>query len=228
MTNVLIGIFMIVMTFLLYRISKKIYGEIPSPFTLPIFLSMVTIVIILSLTGISYNTYMMGGQWIDFFLGPIVVSFAIPLYKELALIKKYANAIGTGIFAGGLTGVVTGVIGAKLLGFDNWLIQTVAAKSVTAPIAISITEAAGGNTSLIAIFVMIAGISGGMFGPFILKLCHIQHPVAIGLSFGTSSHAMGAAKSLEFGKLEGAISVLSMTISAVVVSVLVPVILLFI
>ncbi|GGP14833.1 LrgB family protein [Oceanobacillus neutriphilus] len=223
MSSFFIGIVTIAGAFILYQFSKKMYSVKPSPFTMPIFLSTATIVIFLILTGIPYETFMIGGQWIDIFLGPIVVSLAVPLYREIHLIKKYAGAISIGIFAGSLTGVFTGIAGAKLLGFEGWLIQSVAAKSVTAPIAISITDTAGGNVSLAAVFVMIAGVSGAMFGPVILKICRIQHPIAKGLSFGTASHAIGTAKALENSKIEGAISVLSMTISAVIVSFLVPV-----
>ncbi|GAE95122.1 LrgA-associated membrane protein LrgB [Gracilibacillus boraciitolerans JCM 21714] len=111
-----------------------------------------------------------------------------------------------------------------MLGFDQWLIHSVAAKSVTTPVALGITESAGGNSSIAAVFVMIAGISGAMFGPFILQLCRIKHPVARGLGIGTASHAIGTAKALESGQLEGgAVSALAMTISAVIVSFLVPI-----
>lgn len=223
MNNILIAIVVITATWFIYQISKMVYKRKPSPFVLPIFLATAAIVLFLSFTGIPYGTYMIGGKWIDFFLGPIVVSLALPLYREIDMIKKYARAISAGIFAGSFTGVITGVIGAKLLGFEDTLIQSLAAKSVTAPIAISITETAGGNISLAAVFVMIAGISGAMFGPVILKLCGIDHPVAKGLSIGTASHAIGTAKALESSRLEGAISALSMTISAVVVSFLVPI-----
>ncbi len=223
MSSFFTGIATIAGAFILYQFSKKMYSMKPSPFTMPIFLSTASIVIFLILTGIPYETFMIGGQWIDIFLGPIVVSLAVPLYREIYLIKKYAGAISIGIFAGSLTGVLTGIAGAKLFGFESWLIQSVAAKSVTAPIAISITDTAGGNVSLAAVFVMIAGVSGAMFGPVILKICRIQHPIARGLSFGTASHAIGTAKALENGKIEGAISVLSMTISAVFVSFLVPI-----
>ncbi|WP_152656157.1 LrgB family protein [Oceanobacillus sp. CFH 90083] len=223
MNNVITGIIAVAATFLLYRGSKRIYMYKPSSFTLPIFLSTSSIVILMLLTGISYETYMIGGRWLDFFLGPIVVSLAVPLYREIKLIKKYAGAITIGIFAGSLTGVITGIAGAKLFGFERWVSETIASKSVTAPIAIRITETAGGNISLTAVFVTIAGISGAMFGPVILKMCRIHHPVAKGLSIGTASHAIGTAKVLENSQMEGAVSALSMTVSAVIVSFLAPI-----
>lgn len=225
--NILLGICFIGLTVFIFYFTKKLYQSYSSPFTLPIFLSTIILVIFLLAADIPYETYMLGGKWIDFFLEPVVVALALPLYRQLPLIKKYAASIFLGIMAGSVVGVGTGILFAKVLHFDRLLIETVAAKSVTTPVALSITETAGGNLSLAAVFVMIAGISGAMFGPWVVKICKIEHPVAKGLGIGTASHAIGTAKALELGELEGAVSALSMTISAVIVSFLVPVFLNF-
>ncbi|MGP4042550.1 LrgB family protein [Gracilibacillus sp. D59] len=222
MTKLSIGMFFLILTIAVYALTKRIYRKYPSPFTLPIFLTSGILIMLLGFSDISYQAYMHGGQWIDLFLGPIVVALALPLYRQLDLIKKYVRTISIGIFAGSIIGIVTGIAGAKMLGFEDWIIQSVAAKSVTTPVALSITDTAGGNLSFAAVFVMIAGISGAMFGPVILRLLRIQHPVARGLGIGTASHAIGTSKALELGELDGAVSALSMTISAVVVSFLVP------
>ncbi len=222
MNNFILGMMFLLLTITIFYGSKKLYRMMPNPFTLPIFVTSCLLIILLFAGDIPYQTYMLGGQWIDLFLGPIVVSLALPLYRQLDLIKKYARTIFIGIFAGSVVGVITGILGARFLGFDEWLIQSVAAKSVTTPVALSITETAGGNLSFAAVFVMIAGISGAMFGPSIVRMCGIKHPVARGIGIGTASHAIGTAKALELGQLEGAVSALSMTISAVIVSFLVP------
>ncbi|SHN28506.1 LrgB family protein [Gracilibacillus kekensis] len=222
MNDFLLGSVFLIVTIGLFFASKQIYRLLPNPFTLPIFLTSSLLIILLFIVDIPYQSYMLGGQWIDLFLGPIVVALALPLYRQLDLIKRYARTIFIGIFAGSTVGVVTGLIGAKILGFDQSLIKSVAAKSVTTPVSLSITETAGGNLSFAAVFVMIAGISGAMFGPWIVRICRIEHPVARGLGIGTASHAIGTAKALELGQLEGAVSALSMTISAVIVSFLVP------
>ncbi|WP_163580954.1 LrgB family protein [Gracilibacillus saliphilus] len=222
MINVWIGIIFLIITIAVYRVAKRIYRKYPNPFTLPIFLTSGFLIILLGFSDLSYRSYMLGGHWIDLFLGPIVVALALPLYRQLDLIKKYTRTIFVGIFAGSIIGIVTGIAGAKTLRFEDWIIQSVAAKSVTTPVALSITDTAGGNLSFAAVFVMIAGISGAMFGPVIVRLLRIQHPVARGLGIGTASHAIGTSKALELGELDGAVSALSMTISAVVVSFLVP------
>ncbi|UOQ48834.1 LrgB family protein [Gracilibacillus caseinilyticus] len=228
MNDIITGACFFLVTILVFAIAKQVYKRIPTPFTLPIFLTSVFFVIVLLTTDFSYPDYWNGGKWIDQFLGPVVVALALPLYRQLDLIKRYARTILTGVFAGSVIGVLTGIIGAKLLGFKNFIIQTVAAKSVTTPVALSITDTAHGNLALAAVFVMIAGISGAMFGPLILRLCRITHPVARGIGIGTASHAIGTSKALELGELEGSVSALSMTISAVIVSFLVPLFLVFV
>ncbi|UOQ84582.1 LrgB family protein [Gracilibacillus salinarum] len=228
MNNMVTGACFFLATILVFAITKLVYKKIPSPFTLPIFLTSVFFVLLLVTTDFSYSDYWNGGKWIDQFLGPVVVALALPLYRQLELIKRYARTILTGVFAGSVVGVLTGIIGVKLLGFENIIIYTVAAKSVTTPVALSITETAHGNLALAAVFVMIAGISGAMFGPLILKICRVTHPVARGIGIGTASHAIGTSKALELGELEGSVSALSMTISAVFVSFLVPLFLVFV
>ncbi|WP_208591700.1 LrgB family protein [Gracilibacillus suaedae] len=222
MINIWNGVIFLIITIAVYTVTKRIYRKYSNPFTLPIFLTSGFFIILLGFSDLSYQSYMLGGQWIDLFLGPIVVALALPLYRQLDLIKKYARTIFIGIFAGSIIGIVTGIASAKMLGFEDWIIQSVAAKSVTTPVALSITDTAGGNLSFAAVFVMLAGISGAMFGPVIVRLLRIQHPVARGIGIGTASHAIGTSKALELGELDGAVSALSMTISAVVVSFLVP------
>ncbi|WP_163539977.1 LrgB family protein [Gracilibacillus sp. YIM 98692] len=222
MNNWFISTLFLVITIFIFYGSKRLYQRFPNPFTLPIFMSTFSIVIFLLIFDIPYQTYMQGGKWIDLFLGPIVVSLAVPLYRQRMLIKKYVKAITVGILSGSTVGIVSGIAMAKGFGFQQEIIRTIAAKSVTTPVALGVTDTVGGNLSLAAVFVMIAGISGAMIGPGVVKLFRISHPVARGLGIGTASHAIGTAKALELGELEGAVSALSMTISAVVVSLLVP------
>ncbi|SER58294.1 TIGR00659 family protein [Gracilibacillus ureilyticus] len=225
MVPYLYGIGFLILTVFFYFISKKLYSIIPSPFTLPIIITSLSIIIFLYLFDIPYSVYMYGGQWINHFLGPLVVALALPLYRQRYLIKKYALVIFTGILTGSFIGVLSGVLLTLSLGFGESVIAAVAPKSVTTPVALSITDATGGSMSLAAIFVMIAGISGAMFAPMMWRAGRVNHPVAKGLGIGTASHAIGTAKALEDSELAGAVSALSMTISAVLVSLIAPLVL---
>jgi predicted murein hydrolase (TIGR00659 family) len=225
MRDIMIGAVFLILTIILYILSKKLYSMFPNPFTLPIVTVSVLLVVLLFYTPISYDTYMIGGQWINFFLGPLVVALALPLYRQRALIKKYAKVIIIGISFGSIVGILSGVVLTILLRFDTTIIHTMASKSVTTPVALSITKAVDGNISLAAVFVMIAGLAGAMLGPILLKLAKVTHPVAQGIGIGTASHAIGTAKVLEKSELAGAVSALSMTITAIIVSILAPAIL---
>ncbi|MFC4401506.1 LrgB family protein [Gracilibacillus xinjiangensis] len=226
MIDFFIGFCFLSATVILYYLSKTFYRFIATPFTLPIIVTSLLIVLFLIITGIPYSAYMNGGQWIDHFLGPLVVSLALPLYRQRHLIKKYSYIIFIGIWFGSFVGVLSGVLLSYTLDFDQSIIAAIAPKSVTTPVALSVADTVGGNLSLAAIFVMIAGIGGAMFGPLMWKVGRIRHPVARGLGIGTASHAIGTAKALEDSELTGAVSALSMTISAVIVSLIVPLILL--
>ncbi|MFC4388846.1 LrgB family protein [Gracilibacillus marinus] len=225
MRDIMIGAVFLILTIILYILSKKLYSMFPNPFTLPIVTVSVLLVVLLFYTPISYDTYMIGGQWINFFLGPLVVALALPLYRQRALIKKYAKVIIIGISFGSIVGILSGVVLTILLRFDTTIIHTMASKSVTTPVALSITKTVDGNISLAAVFVMIAGLAGAMLGPILLKLAKVTHPVAQGIGIGTASHAIGTAKVLEKSELAGAVSALSMTITAIIVSILAPAIL---
>ncbi|KAB8129377.1 LrgB family protein [Gracilibacillus oryzae] len=222
MINFFIGLGFLILTIVLYFFSKKIYSIIPSPVTLPIMITSFTLVMFLIWTDIPYSTYMLGGQWIDHLLGPLVVALALPLFRQRHLIKQYATVIFTGILIGSLVGILSGVFLTLLSGFDDSIIAAIASKSVTTPVALSISDTVGASMSLTAVFVMIAGIGGAMFGPVMWKIGGIKHPIARGLGIGTASHAIGTAKALEDSELAGAVSALSMTISSVIVSMIVP------
>ncbi|ENH95765.1 LrgB family protein [Gracilibacillus halophilus YIM-C55.5] len=222
MTKLFIAMIFISITVGLFYGSKIVYRRFPSPMTLPIFLTSFTLILLLLSFDISYQTYMIGGKWIDQLLGPVVVALALPLYRQIHVIKKDWKPISIGIFIGGTIGILTGCLLTQFAGFSEEIIRSIAAKSVTTPVAISITESSGGNVSLAAVFVMIAGVSGAMFGPTIVRMSRLKHPIAKGLGLGAASHAIGTAKALELGEQEGAVSALSMTISAVIVSFFVP------
>lgn len=222
MSRLILGILFIILTVLIFYLSKKLYHIIPTPFTLPIFITSLFFVLLLIIFDIPYQTYMIGGQWLDHFLGPLVVALALPLYRQRHLVKKYATTIFIGVAIGSIIGVTSGIVFAKWFSFEEVIIQSIAPKSVTTPVALSIADSVGGNMTIAAIGVMIAGIGGAMFAPLMLRIFRIDHPVARGLGIGTASHAIGTAKALELGELDGAISALAMTITAITVSIIAP------
>lgn len=166
---------------------------------------------------------MLGGKWIDELLGPAVVALAYPLYQNRKALKDFFLPIAVGVLAGATAGITTGLYFSRLLSVDNEIIRSLAPKSVTSPVAMDLANMYGGVPSLAAVYVMIAGISGAMFGPILLKLLRVDHFIGVGLGFGTASHGIGTATALEIGTNEGSISSVAMIISAVYTAIIMPV-----
>ncbi|MBM7606128.1 putative murein hydrolase (TIGR00659 family) [Metabacillus crassostreae] len=226
--KIILGIFFIIMTISLYALMKKVYVHFKYPILVPIFTASFIAVCFLLTLKIPYTSYMYGGKWIDGLLGPAVVALAIPLYDHRKLIKSNVVNIFISVFIGSLIGVISGVILSVIVGVNKELLYSIAPKSVTTPIAMEISELLGGTPAMAAVYVMVAGISGAVMGPFVLKTLKIKNSISKGIGFGTASHGIGTARALEMGSVEGAVSSIALTISAIFTSVLCPVILSFI
>lgn len=224
MINLLIGIASITGTITIFIVTKKIYNRYPQPYTLPVLTSTVLIIILLLLFQIPYSTYMTGGHWLDELLGPVVVALAYPLYKQRDLLKQYVFPLLTGVLVGSIVGMCSGLLLTMWLGFKPTMIYSIISKSVTTPVSMDIAHSIGGSSTLAAVFVMIAGIGGAVIGPSILHYTKVTHTIAKGIGMGTASHAIGTARAMENSELEGAVSTVALTISAIVVAVLAPLI----
>ncbi|WP_243291072.1 LrgB family protein [Bacillus sp. FJAT-47783] len=217
-----IPVLMILCTVCVYVVMVKLYKRYPNPLLVPIATSTFVIIGMLTFTHIPYETYMLGGKWIDELLGPAVVALAYPLYENRQKLKEHAGSIIISVLVGTFIGLVSGIALSLVFHVEETLVLSLAPKSVTSPVAMDIASMIGGIPPLAAVYVMIAGISGAMFGPILMKLLRIHHPIAIGIGFGAASHGIGTAKAYEIGSLQGAISSISMTLSAVFTSLLSP------
>ena len=173
---------------------------------------------------IDFDTYNKGGQFINMFLGPATVVLAVPLYKQLDLLKRHAKAILTGIFVGSLIGICSIIGISYLVGLDASIIKSLVPKSVTTPIGISISSQLGGLVPITVLAIIVTGIIGAVFGPTICKLFKIKDKVAVGVAIGTASHAVGTSKALQLGEVEGAMSSLSIGIAGIMTVIIAPVV----
>lgn len=220
--TILIGCMALLGTLVVYDLARRLYNRVGSPFLLPLAVSMVVIIFILLIGNISYETYMIGGEWINLLLGPAVVALAYPLYQQRETLRKLTIPIVVGTLFGAVIGVSTGILLAKWAHIDEAILYAVIPKSVTTPVSMAITESLGGATPLAAVFVMIAGIGGVLLSPLIFKYTGINHYVGRGVATGCGSHAIGTATIMKTNELEGSISTIAMVISAVVVSIITP------
>ena len=220
-------IFGVILTILFFNIGIYIQKKTNKPIFNPLLISILGIILFLSITKIPYESYKLGGDRINFFLGPVTIVLAVPLYKQFDLFKKYLLEILIGISCG----VVVSFISVKLIGHftnaDVDIINSLIPKSITTPMGISLTKTLSGVEAITVVSIILTGILGAIISPIIFKIGKINNPVAKGIALGTSAHALGTTKALEMGEVEGAMSGLSIGISGIITVILIPIIINF-
>ena len=181
----------------------------------PLLIAIALVVGALALLKIPYSTYQSGAKYISWLLTPATVCLAIPLYEQLALLKKNALAIAAGILAGVLTSVTLVLLFAVVFHFSHAEYVTFLPKSVTTAIGMGVSEQLGGNVSITVVVIVITGVLGNILAEPICRLFAITHPIAKGIGIGSASHAIGTAKAMELGEVEGAMSGLSIAVSGI-------------
>lgn len=211
------------LTLVAFQIGAFLYqrGKL-NPLLNPVLISVVLLVAILTLTGTPYSSYFEGAQFVHFLLGPATVALAIPLYRQFDKVRRSALAILVSLLAGSATAAASAVAIGWLLGASKDALIAMAPKSVTAPVAMGITEQLGGLPSLTAVLVIITGITGAMLGPKVLNLLGIKDWSARGLAIGTASHGIGTARAMQVNETAGAFSGLAMGLNALATALLLP------
>lgn len=192
------------------------------PLAQPVLIAVLLIGPILWALGVDYEEYLTGGSLIAFFLGPATVALAVPLYRQAHHLRALAVPMLVAIPIGAVVSVATGILLVRVLGGDEELELTMAPKSATTPIAIQITDQIGGAASLVAVFTIVAGIVGAIFAPALMNVLRIRDRRARGLAMGAVSHGVGTSRSLHDDPTEGAFAGLSMGLTALATSLVVP------
>lgn len=210
------------LTLVVFAGAKLLYDRTRLLLLHPVLVSIALIVLILSLTRISYDDYMKGGSIITFFLGPSVVALGLPLHDHLKRLRAEAlPLLVTTLFASAV-GVVASVLPLVLLAGPREVLLSLAPKSITTPIAIEVSREIGGIPPLTAAFVVLTGVVGAVVGPVVLRVVGIASGVAFGFAMGTASHGIGTARAIEQGELEGAASSLALCLNGIATAVLAP------
>lgn len=211
------------LTLVAYQAGLVLYKATGNnPLCNPVLIAVIALVGVLMASGTSYETYFSGAQFVHFLLGPATVALALPLYRQLARVRRSAVALAASIVAGSVTAAASAVAIAWLLGATRNTLISLAPKSVTAPVAMGITEKLGGLPSLTAVLVILTGIIGAMLGPLLLDLIGIRDWAARGVAMGTASHGIGTARALQINEVAGAFSGLAMGLNALATALLLP------
>ncbi len=205
--------FGLALTLLMYWISYKISQKTKVPVLNPILVASIIIIVILLVFNIDYETYETGASLLSVLLTPATICYAVPLYRQIEVLKKNVAAIIISVLCGSFSSVVMVFIFSMIFGFDHQIYTSLLPKSVTTAIGIGLSQEMGGLTAITIAAIMLTGIFGGIAAVGICRLFHITNPVAKGLAIGTSSHAVGTSKAIELGEVEGAMSGLAIVIS---------------
>jgi len=211
------------MTLAVFVTASAVYRKMKlHPLLNPVFIAVAVIVAVLHLTKTDYETYFEGAQFVHFLLGPATVALAIPLYRQFHRVRKSLVATLVSLMCGSITSVITAIGCAWAFGADLVSISSIAAKSVTAPVAMGISDQLGGLPSLTAVIVIVTGIVGATIGPTLLNLLSVKDWSARGMALGTASHGIGTARALQINDIAGAFSGLAMGLNALATALLLP------
>lgn len=181
----------------------------------PLLISIVLTIIMLVIADIDYDVYAQGADYLSWFLTPATVCLAIPLYEQWELLKHNVKAVMLGITAGVLTSLTTVLVLSLIMHLSHAEYVTMLPKSITTAIGMGVSEELGGYVTITVAVIIVTGVIGNIFGELICKIFRITEPISKGIAFGSASHAIGTAKAMELGDVEGAMSSLSIAVSGI-------------
>lgn len=181
----------------------------------PLLISIAVTIIFLVLSHIDYDAYNEGARYLSWLLTPATVCLAIPLYEEFELLKSNVRAVMCGIISGVLTSLITILVLAMFFGLTHEEYVTLLPKSITTAIGMSVSEELGGYVTITVAVIIITGVIGNILAEFICKIFRIEEPIAKGIAIGSAAHAIGTAKAMEIGEVEGAMSSLSIAVAGI-------------
>ncbi len=210
-------------TLVAYLIAYTLHQKTSThPLTNTVLISVVLLIVTLKITDTDYATYFEGAQFIHFLLGPVTVALAIPLFQQFEQVKRLFIPIIVSMVIGITVGTIAVMFIAKLLGADLATQISLAARSVTAPVAMGIAEKIGGIPSLTAVLAVLTGIIGAVLGIQFLNLLKIKDNSIKGIAIGNSSHGIGTARAFTLNNTMGAFAGLSMALAALLNALLLP------
>lgn len=205
--------FGVLISLLTYEIGLWIRKKTKLSVCNPLLIAIALTIVMLWVLDISYDTYIVGAKYISYLLTPATVCLAVPLYEKLELLKKNFIAIMVGIISGVFTSLTCVLVLSILFQLSKSHYITLLPKSVTTAIGMGIAEELGGIPTITAAVIIITGVFGNVIAPWVLRIFRITDPVAQGIGIGSAAHAVGTAKAMEIGEIQGAMSSLSIAVS---------------
>jgi len=215
-------LFLLTLTVGLYCLGTLIYRRSHMPLLHPVLLTFISVIVFLRCAGIDYPRYQEATGILNFALGLSVVALGYLLYEQLERLRSSLMPVAVATLAGCVVGGLSVVYIAEAFGVERQILNSLAPKSVTVPIAVSVAGPLGGNVSVTSVVVFCVGIFGSIFGEWILRHCGVRDPEARGFALGAAAHGIGTARAIEIGVVEGALSGLAMALMGLATALLVP------
>lgn len=217
-------LFMLTITVAIYTLGTAIYRRTRIVLLHPVLLTFAAMIAFLSFFGIEYQKYQDATGILNFALGMSVVALGYLMYEQMEQMRGRLLPILVSVVVGCVVGVLSVIYIARFLGADRAILTSIAPKSVTVPIAVSVSEPLGGIVSITSVVVFCVGIFGSIFGVWILNRCGVSDKLAKGFSLGSAAHGIGTARAIELGAVEGALSGLAMALMGIITALLMPII----
>ncbi|MEN4913141.1 LrgB family protein [Erwinia amylovora] len=222
MSDFVIGILCLLATLVVYFCNKHLYRRWRRLVLMPLVMTPMVLVALLVFTRISWQDYIGESRWLLWLLGPATLAFAVPLYENLAIVRRHWLSLSAGVFTATLVAVCSSVWLARLLTLPEAVQRSLAVRSITTPFALAAAKQVGGQPDLVALFVVITGVFGMATGDLLFLRLAIKQGVAKGAGLGAASHGAGTARAYEIGQQEGVVSSLVMMLSGVVTVMIAP------
>lgn len=216
-------LFCLSLTVAVYAAAEQLQRRFRTALLHPVLVSIAVLVPLLRGLHLDYPTYAEGSRFITFLLGPAVVALGVTLHQQSAEIAKHARSLLVALGAGAVVGVGSAVALGRALGGTREVVASLAPKSVTTPIAMGIAERLGGIPSLTAVLVILVGVYGAVVGPALLRALRIRSRTAWGLGMGAAAHAVGTARAVEEGEIEGAAGALAIGVMGLFTALVAPI-----
>lgn len=217
-----ISLFPLVLTLGAYQVGLWLRKKWNNPLCNPLLIAVVLVIGVLLLTGVSVDSYSSGTGIISWLLTPATVCLALPLYRQLKVLKKQLPAILIGVAAGTVVSLAVIFGMCKLFALSDEITVSLLPKSITSAMGMVLSRDSGGIESLTTAVILITGILGSLAGSLLCKLFRLQDPVSQGVAFGTASHVIGTSRATELDPLAGAVSSLSLAVAGLLTAVLFP------
>ena len=202
--------FGVMVSILTYELGMFLKRKLKLAIFNPLLISIAAVIVCLLAFNIDYDSYNAGAKYISYLLTPATVCLAVPLYEQVELLS------------GVLTSILCVLAGCVIFGLSHEQYVTLLPKSITTAIGMGVSEELGGIVTITVAVIIITGVFGNMMAEFVCKVFRIQEPVAKGIAIGSAAHAVGTAKAMEMGDIEGEMSSLSIAVAGLMTVVAAP------